>query len=91
MAKIEELESELVLNDSDFIEEGGDDELAIANDVIAALSLLKKSMHLLDYMGDSDLCKTITKRERETMSRVSDSIREFLDDVGSHYEDEEDE
>lgn len=77
--------SEFVVDEE---EEEEDDQLR--QDILDATSLLSKCMHLFDYLGDTDLCKTVTKRERETMSRMSELCKDFLDGIeNAGYEGEE--
>ena len=98
MAKLEELEEALgkskvvELVDNEFEEDpDGGEELLATQDVIEAISLLSKCMHFLDYLSDTDLCKSVTKREREGMGRLSEIVRTYLDEVSDHYEDSEEE
>lgn len=88
MATISDLELLNKEKDEDF--EDGGEEILVENDMQEALDWLNKCMHLLDYMSDTLLCKSITKRERETMGRVSEGLRGFLDDIGSHYAEDDD-
>ena len=81
VAEVEVLESD----------EFGPDEADIAQDILDALSLLSKCMHLLDYLSDPDLCKSVTKRERDSMSRLSESVRTYLDAVEGNYVEGEEE
>ena len=50
-------------------------------DLKDAVLLLGLSMRLLNYVGDVELCKTLSKRDRDAMDRVATKIREFLDEV----------
>lgn len=59
-------------------------------DMQESIGLLKKSLHLMSYIADKDLCKGLTKRERASMFWMTEQIREFLDDVEDHYEDDDD-
>lgn len=54
-------------------------------DMRDALDLLNKCMHLLDYLSDDVLCKTITKKERDSMARLSDLVKEYLDVTEDSY------
>ena len=65
-----------------------DDEIAMRQDIFDAMSLLGKVKTLLDYVGNVDLCKTVTKRERATMARISGDVQDYLDSVSSGYEEE---
>ena len=64
----------------------GQEELLMRQDILDGVSLLTRIRTLLDYVGDIELCKTLTKRERETMSRVSGDVTDYLDDMVSKYE-----
>jgi hypothetical protein len=93
MATLEDLEASRKApkeapKEAEPVEEFDDD---YNQDMLDALSLLNKCMHLLDYISDRDLCKTVTNREREVMGRVSESIRIYLDAVEGSYEEEVDE
>lgn len=97
MANLDDLEASLVKcadklggakAEFDEVPELEGEELLMYQDVIDAIELLKKCMHLLDYMSDTDLCKSITKREREVMGRVSNSVGEYLDEVVIRYEED---
>lgn len=59
------------------------------DDMRDAVGWLNKCRHLLDYISDKDLCKAISKRERDSMAWLSDQIGEFLDDVETHYNEDE--
>lgn len=84
-AKSDDGGSEFVVGDEEEEEED-----ALRQDILDATSLLSKCMHLFDYLGDTDLCKTVTKRERETMSRMSELCKDFLDGIeNAGYEGEE--
>lgn len=95
MAQLEELEAavickqaEPVEDDGTFENEHGGEEVLMEDDILEAIDLLHKCMHLLDYIADPDLCKTVTKRERKVMVNVANSLRTYLDEVGTHYIDE---
>lgn len=93
MASIEDLEEDAkdktLTAEVDEFDEGIED--LMRADMEDALSWLNKCLHLLNYISDKDLCKTISKRERDSMAWLSEAIREFLDDVETHYKDEEEE
>jgi hypothetical protein len=67
-----------------------DDELLVIQDMQEAIQWLNKCMHVLDYIADKDTCPELSERERKVMATVSENVREFLDDVASHYSDDED-
>jgi hypothetical protein len=69
--------------------EGDHPELEQARDMEEAISLLNKSMHLMAVLSDTDLCKSVSKRERNVLSHMSDQIRLFLDEVSDYYGDGE--
>ena len=58
------------------------------NDLHESFSLLRKVKTLLDYVGNVELCKTLSKKERVTMIKVSSQISSFLDETAVHYEEE---
>lgn len=76
--------------DGEYTEEAIDDDEQAYMDVQEAIQLLQKAKTMLDYFGDSDMIKTITKRERDSIERVSGKIKGYLDNVSPIYtEDEE--
>lgn len=93
MASLDELMEELVTTPQETppptVEDVADINATMADDIDEALTLLSKAMKLLDALSDVDICKTLTKRERDAMERVSGLIREFLDDVESNYVNDE--
>lgn len=54
-------------------------------DMAAALEMLNRCMHLLDFMSDPVLCRAISKRERDSMARLSDQVKELLDELEPEY------
>ena len=92
MANVNDLEADAKVKKAKAVHEAVQevDEISyLRQDILDSISLNSKAMHLLDYLSDHDLCKSITKRERESMSRMSDKIREFLDEAESAYTIEE--
>lgn len=75
--------------DDEFDEDGGIEALQ-AQDMSEAINLLNKCMHLMAVFADKDLCRSLTKRERDVLSHMSEQVRLFLDDVGQHYDESED-
>lgn len=64
-------------SDDDF-EETADD----YDDVVERASdLLKNTAILLQYLGDENFCKSITKRERNIIAKHVDRIYEFTDEL----------
>ena len=92
MTDLEEMEMTaakvVTVPDAEYPEVGEEEDLLL-QDILDAMSLLNKCMRLLDYMSDADLCKTITKRERENMSRLSEQVKAYLDEVEGNYQGEE--
>jgi hypothetical protein len=67
-------------------EEYPDLEEALAcEDMSESLSILIQTMHLLDYVADPDLCKRISKRERDNMAWLAEKIRVFVDEKAGYY------
>ena len=64
------------------------EEVLMENDLHESFSLLRKVKTLLDYVGNVELCKTLSKKERVTMIKVSSQISSFLDETAVHYEEE---
>ena len=78
------VEAEVVQND---LEESGEEESLVTNDLCNGVQLIRKCFVLLDYMSDKDLCKTLSQRERDAMIRLSDRLHEYNDEVTAEYED----
>lgn len=75
--------------EEEFEDTEGQEELLIRQDILDAISLLGKVKTLLDYVGNVELCKTLTKRERETMAKISVQVGDYLDNVTPNYEETE--
>ena len=90
MASLEELVLTAKQNEKVEVEEfaSGEDDM-MSQDILDALSLLSKCTHLLDYLSDLDLCKSITKKERGSMANLSEQVKTYLDEVEHNYEDVE--
>lgn len=71
--------------EADFID---DEEQAII-DIQEAITILAVVKTLLDYVGNPELTKRISKRERESMAVVSEKVRRFLATVEPTYLEEE--
>lgn len=71
--------------DGEFEDDDGGEELLIRQDLLDAMVLLRKCMYLFNYLTDIDLCKAISKKERDTMSRVAQTVLAYLDDVEYNY------
>lgn len=57
-------------------------------DIFDAISLLFKCRNLLNFLGDPDLCKGLTRRERESMGRITEKLDNFLVEVAGYNEEE---
>lgn len=68
---------------------GDGEDILMLRDIRDSLSLLGRVTRLLGYIGDVELCRALSKRERETITRVNTDITAYLDDVTAHYEEEE--
>lgn len=94
MAGMEEMEAAFALckvnkaKQAEVADDFESEELLIYQDVRNALTLLHKCVHMLDYMADTDTCKSVSKRERDNMDRLSQQVKEFLEDTEGNYEDE---
>lgn len=82
---ISELE-DVKVDDGQFENEEDD---SVQDDIREAISLLRKSRTMLCYLADPDLCKSLSKRERDAMDRLNTILYEFLVEVGPAYEEEE--
>lgn len=67
----------------------GQEELLVRQDILDAIILLKKVMHMLNYVSNTELCKTVSKRERTVMETVAIEVGEFLDEVEPNYDPED--
>lgn len=83
MAKtIADLEREALENaEFEEDEEDAEENSAYYNDLINALELLKKTTTALRYVADPVMCKTLSKRERDSMLRMAEHIMEFVDET----------
>ena len=64
------------------------EDVLMENDLHESFILLRKVKTLLDYIGNAELCKTLSKKERMTMLKVSGQIASYLDETAVNYEDE---
>lgn len=51
----------------------------------AASALLRRCMHLMAYLSDVDCVKNLSKRERDALSRMSETVHTFVTDIGLNY------
>jgi hypothetical protein len=87
MADLEEMEQQLAkVQDGVIVEEEGEDE-DLREDFFEAVSLLARCQTLLQFAADPELCKSLTKRDRDIMWRVSGQIKQFKDAVEGVYDD----
>lgn len=83
---LSEFEEMNAKKDDEFPDEGdGGEELLLQQDIIDAITLLSKVKRLLSYVGDVELCKTVTKRERDVMAKVCSEVTGYLDSVAQNY------
>lgn len=61
------------------------DEQALA-DIQEAMGILCTVKTMLDYVANPDLVKTITKRERDNLNKVSEKVRRFLATIEPTYD-----
>ena len=87
LAELKEVSKKYVEAPAETPHEDTSDDDYLQQDLLDALSLLNKCMHLLDYLGDTDLCKSVTKRERQSMSGLSQKVGVFLDNIDGVYDD----
>lgn len=87
MASLDEMEQALAVrakvSDVVVVEDEDDD---LREDFFEAVSLLSKCKTMMDFAADPDLCKSLSKRERESMERVSGQLKSFLDAVEGVYD-----
>jgi hypothetical protein len=58
-----------------------EDEALEYNDLVNALDLLGKCAVFFSYLQDKELCKSLTKRERDTAGRMAVRLFEFVTEV----------
>lgn len=77
MAKtLEDLERELPVVQAETIKEG-DFTVSFYDDIVNANDLLKKCAIFAEFIGDKDLCKSLSARERQAAIRLADKIHDF--------------
>jgi len=89
--KLEELHAQRMV-EAEVVEEEEDAEdidetqAQTFEDLCKGVNLIRRCTVLLDFMSDPDLVRTISKREREAMIRMSDLLHAYNEDVTSGYE-----
>jgi len=78
--ELSELE-QTVEEEAKVVEENNDD----IEDIFEAIGLLSRCQRLMAYMSDQELMKTITKRDRATMWKLSQHVRTYLNSVEAVY------
>lgn len=68
------------------VDEAGPEDVPVIQDILEAATLLAQARTLLEYLGDVQLCKRITKKERGVMLDHAYRVKEFLDGVEGVYE-----
>lgn len=68
-----------------------DDSNQMFTDIQEAITLFSTVRTLLDYISNTDLCKTVSRREREIMGKVSEKVRVFLASTEPTYLESEEE
>jgi len=61
------------------------DEEQLMTDINEALILIKRSKTLIDYISDPELCKTMSKRERLSMLKLSGKLAEYVSSIEGTY------
>jgi hypothetical protein len=81
---LEEMQAECLTHTTESTEAPADDHLWIAfND---GLFLLKQVKVFLSYVSDPELCKTLSKRERDVADRLIGKLGEYLDEMSVTYD-----
>jgi hypothetical protein len=75
------LDGEIV---DDELGEGAEDEQMLC-DLQEAIILIKRAKTLIDYVGEPELCKTISKRERLSMVKLSGKLEAYVNSIESSY------
>jgi hypothetical protein len=68
-----------------------DDEEQQRFDLQEGIRIFKKVKILLDFLGDEDMIKTLSKKERKTITKIAANVHEYLENTAPVYEDEEEE
>lgn len=58
-------------------------------DIKEAILLFATVKTILDYVSDPELVRTISKRERENMTKVSEKVRRFLATIEPTYSEDD--
>jgi predicted transcriptional regulator len=92
---VEELEKNFAAQpspvvDGEFEDQIDADEQAYM-DVQEALRLFKTAKTLLDYLGDGDLIRTISEKERKTINKVAEKLGTYIENVSPMYSEESEE
>ena len=80
---INELEAKVPVVTGVVADDTDDDQMLV--DLQDAIHLLTKCKTLLDYVSDPDLTKGITNRERDSMTRLAQQMRDYLGEVEATY------
>ena len=92
MASVEDVEQSLKpipLVDGEYEEEQIDDDEQAYLDVQEAIRLLKKAKTLLDFLGDGDMIKAISNKERKVINTISGMVGDFVQMVEPVYAEDE--
>ena len=65
--------------------EGDDDDIKVLVDLHDGMVLLDQTMRLLGYIGDANLCRALSKKERDAIGRLGGRIKSYLDEVQGQY------
>jgi hypothetical protein len=87
MKGIDTSELEEGVKEAEVVDEGfeGFDEERVLEDLNEGLSLVKRCKTLLDYIGDPELCKTISKRERTSMAKLATKLGAYVSSIDNAY------
>ena len=67
----------------DFVADEDDQQILV--DMNDALILLTKCRNIFNYLSDTDLCPKFTKKERNSLFKLSGKIAKYLDEVSLTY------
>lgn len=68
------------------VEEGFEiDEEQLMTDLDEGVTLIRRAKTLIDYLADPELCKTVSKKERATMLKLSEKIGEYVGGIEANY------
>lgn len=63
------------------------DEEELMTHLDTGIVLIRRAKTLIDYLADPNLCKVVSKKERSTMVKLSDRMKEYVSSVEATFGD----